>query len=84
MAYKKKAAIPTTPATPAMAKPATPARTAAPLKGVMPPGRPPVEAGSHTPQPTLPLAPPVVQTAGNVEVTVAHDEVGAYGEVSRW
>lgn len=64
MAYKKKAAIPTTPATAAKAMPVTPVRTAVPLKGVMPPGRPAVvESGVHELQVALPLPPaPVVHT----------------------
>lgn len=63
MIYKKKAAIPTTPAIAAIAKLATPVRTAVPLYGSMI-GEPPVEPGPQTPQVTLPLGlPPVVHTA---------------------
>lgn len=43
-----------------------------------------MESGVQAPQATLPLATPVVHTAAPVEVEVAHDEVAAYGEVSRW
>lgn len=65
-----------------MTKPVTPVRTAVPLKIAI--GDPLVLAGSHALQTGEPVPlEPVVHTAGKVVVEVAHDEVGAYGGVSR-